>query len=364
MDELLASTSTGEQAVARGRVVVVGALCALQFAVLLTDASHPEYRWGIMVSSMALAIAFLIKQLAHRPVRPRSLPMLSSLYDVTMVTLLHVGDLLRDLPSTAVNGRVTFSLYFVAIVGTLVRWDRRVCLAAGIVAGVQYALIVAWSYAIWPDVPTPDVLALGAFDLGVQIERVMTLVIFAWICMRIARRGLDLRASASRDLLTGTYSRQLFIERLHDEILRSARARNPLSVAILDIDHFKLVNDQYGHHAGDAALRAFGKLLRAGLRRTDLVARWGGEEFVVMLPETSEEDAAIKMHQLRELLNRSPIDLGGGVIIKLTASMGIAQMRPGVEDVDRLIKAADQRLLAAKRGGRDRIATTEMPAVG
>ncbi len=342
---------------------MVGVLFIVQIAVFLSNSSHPEYRWGVMVSGIGLSVALLIKQLADRRVGPRNLPMLSSLYDVTCVTLLHVGDLLRDQASIAVNGRVAFTLYFIAIVGTIVRWDKRVCLAAGIAAGVQYMMIIAWSYAIWPASPTSDVLAYGGFDLGVQIERVITLVIFAWICMRIARRGLDLRASASRDLLTGTFSRQLFIERLHEEILRSARARTHLCVAILDIDHFKLVNDQYGHHAGDAALHAFGKLLREGLRRTDMVARWGGEEFVVMLPETSESDAAEKMEHLRRLLNNYSIDVGGGASVKLTVSIGIAPMLPGADDVDRMIKAADQRLLSAKRGGRDRIVTTEVPAL-
>ncbi len=164
-----------------------------------------------------------------------------------------------------------------------------------------------------------------------------------------------LRRDAAIDVLTGVSNRRNFIARGRDEIGRAARYGRPCSVLMLDIDHFKQVNDTYGHAAGDEALRQFASACQAMLRDSDVIARIGGEEFAVILPETDAAGAKILAERLREGVSRIRVPVGDGGF-GFTVSIGIAN-RAGDEDgIDEVLARADRALYQAKQEGRDRVA--------
>ncbi|MBV4552888.1 diguanylate cyclase [Pseudomonas sp. SWRI102] len=160
----------------------------------------------------------------------------------------------------------------------------------------------------------------------------------------------ELRALSVTDALTGIRNRRYFQERLTSEMVRVERGSGELTVIMLDIDHFKRVNDQYGHAVGDRVLQAVCQRIIQRLRRTDVFCRLGGEEFVVLCPDTDAEDAYTLALGLWDGLRGAPID-GVGVI---TASFGIASWRAG-EGADALLLRADSGVYAAKQAGRDRV---------
>ncbi|KIF58975.1 diguanylate cyclase [Pseudomonas fluorescens] len=160
----------------------------------------------------------------------------------------------------------------------------------------------------------------------------------------------ELRALSVTDSLTGIHNRRYFQERLTTEMARVERGGGELSVIMLDIDHFKRINDQYGHAVGDRVLQAVCERIGHRLRRTDVFCRLGGEEFMVLCPDIDGEHAHMLAEELWHSLRSAPIDVVGVV----TASFGIASWRPG-EGADALLLRADSGVYAAKQGGRDRV---------
>jgi diguanylate cyclase (GGDEF)-like protein len=166
-----------------------------------------------------------------------------------------------------------------------------------------------------------------------------------------------IRQMATRDELTGLVNRRHMQELLEQERQRSLRRGLPLCVALIDVDHFKRINDEHGHAAGDAVLRALAELGAAQLRASDVLARWGGEEFVVMLPDTVLATAGAGVDRLRERL-------AGGVLcdalpaLRVSFSAGIAQF-DGEEPIARTLERADRALYAAKAQGRNRVITAD-----
>ena len=168
----------------------------------------------------------------------------------------------------------------------------------------------------------------------------------------------DLRRVAELDALTGIANRKTFDEKLHEAGNDAARTRTPVTLIMVDIDHFKRFNDNYGHQFGDEVLRLVARVLREGTKGRDIVARYGGEEFAVILPETPLESGLIVAEQLRENISRRDIiHKGSGEKLgRITMSLGVATFRPG-EPLSALIARADQALYHAKRSGRDRVAS-------
>lgn len=345
----------GEHRVARSRLVLVGSLTVVSAIVLVREPGNFEFWRGLPISIACTVVAFGVFLATRSGTSSPNFAAATSIGDVSLVSFLHVMALLQEAPSAAVNGRVIFPLYFVALVGTCVRFDGRLPIVAGATAVLQYAGVVWWSQSVWPTTPTRDVEVYGAFDVGVQLQRMATLAIFAYICTNIATWALQLRTSATRDELTGLTNRRAFEERLQTELLLSSRREEPLSVAMLDVDHFKRVNDQHGHHAGDEALRAVAALIRQTVRRTDLAARWGGEEFAIAFPAVSTADAALSVERLRAQLESTIIPLPAAQTTQLTISAGLASSPRDGADVVSLVRAADSRLLNAKRAGRNRL---------
>jgi len=163
----------------------------------------------------------------------------------------------------------------------------------------------------------------------------------------------ETQRQASMDLLTGLMNRRAFLPAIRGEVARGQRYKQPLSVLLLDIDHFKHINDRHGHAAGDQVLASVGRMLQRTLRNTDFAARWGGEEFVVSLTCTDVEGGRVVAERTRAAVEALVIEVEG-TRIPVTTSVGLASLQPD-ENVDQLMDRADRAMYAAKYGGRNRV---------
>jgi diguanylate cyclase (GGDEF)-like protein/PAS domain S-box-containing protein len=166
-----------------------------------------------------------------------------------------------------------------------------------------------------------------------------------------------LRDQASHDSLTGLYNRRFMQSVLEQETRRAARTATPLALIMLDIDHFKQFNDIHGHQAGDILLREMSSLLQHSVRTEDLVCRYGGEEFIVIMPGSNLANAIQRAEQLREKIKQLEIDIDADETQArtVTISLGVAALSERVRTADKLLRAADDALYQAKAGGRDRV---------
>lgn len=162
--------------------------------------------------------------------------------------------------------------------------------------------------------------------------------------------------SAVRDPLTGAFNKRYLTERMDQEFAAAERRTRPLSLVVIDLDHFKAVNDTYGHDVGDQVLRAVSEAIQGGLRREEVFARYGGEEFVVLMRETSLADAMRGAERIRGLIEARPIVLEDGQSITVTASMGVASTDGAWHNsAMRLFIRADRNLYKAKQAGRNTV---------
>jgi diguanylate cyclase (GGDEF)-like protein len=178
------------------------------------------------------------------------------------------------------------------------------------------------------------------------------------VSLKNAELFREVRDNSVRDPLTGCYRRMHALEVLENEMRRARRSQLPISAIMFDVDHFKSINDTQGHLAGDAVLVAIGTRMRSVLRGSDLKCRYGGEEFLIVLPDTPIEGARRVAESLRRDLEAHPVRWGQGEI-RITASFGVATNQPGEIDALTLVSRADAALYGAKESGRNcvRIAT-------
>ena len=160
----------------------------------------------------------------------------------------------------------------------------------------------------------------------------------------------------SRDSLTGLGNRRYFDNALNEEIARAREEENPLCVSLADIDHFKAINDKFGHMAGDVVLKRFADLLTANIKGDDKVARFGGEEFAILFPDAELSDATSILNQIQKQLEskRWAVAASGERLGAVTASFGVARLRDG-ESADELLRRVDAKLYEAKASGRNRV---------
>lgn len=191
-----------------------------------------------------------------------------------------------------------------------------------------------------------------------RLEPHNQLVGYIGMCMDITERHLmqqELQHQAHVDYLTGLNNRRYFIELGEAELARAIRYGSTLSMLMLDIDFFKKVNDTYGHKTGDAVLQKLGQICRETLREIDLPARIGGEEFAILLPETSGEKAVEVAERLRQTIADTPVPLEHGLPLHFTVSIGVATYTGDHINIDMLLNLADQALYQAKNSGRNRV---------
>jgi len=207
------------------------------------------------------------------------------------------------------------------------------------------------------------------FALIALTSLAMLSVIF-FLVSRLARRLSmayeTIEKMSVTDELTKVHNRRHFHARLDEELLRARRLGSPLSLMLLDIDHFKSVNDRFGHQSGDAVLTQFAERVKASTRKTDVTARYGGEEFAVILPQCGSADAHGVAEKLRLSVEARPFDIAGGRTLSVTVSIGVASLdmlaEQGEDAAERVVKLADEALYAAKNGGRNRTVVAGPPS--
>jgi diguanylate cyclase (GGDEF)-like protein len=255
---------------------------------------------------------------------------------------------------------IVFLIYLLLIATSGLRDEPRLPLASGLAAMVSYGIVVS----LIPDVVATsppakaEVLSRGFDDTSVIGHSAM-LLCMTMMAAASARRGQALRRLSVHDGLTGLLNRRAFDERLAAEGKRVQRSGTGLSVAMIDIDLFKSLNDRHGHALGDEVLRWVGLLLKESFRTTDVVARYGGEEFAVVFVDSAEAGVLERLDALRRRIEGAELRRpGDGTAVRVSVSIGVARWPQDGPDVDAVLAEADGRLYLAKDGGRNRLVAT------
>lgn len=204
------------------------------------------------------------------------------------------------------------------------------------------------------------------FDLNEFIARVGIGERILSLETRLREANRKLKEMATHDSLTGLLTRRALYDLASRELARAQREHLPLTVIMIDLDHFKTINDQYGHLVGDQALRQAGRILQQSLREYDLLGRWGGEEFLMVLPGSDIPEALTVAERLRDEISQAPLHLTDGRTIAFQASFGVTNLGHAVTDVrfDDLVGDADVALYQAKQRGRNQVASFAPKAPG
>jgi diguanylate cyclase len=253
------------------------------------------------------------------------------------------------------------AIMVVTIVFGMFALDPKFAPRLALLAFAGLASVMVWRAATAPDRYAPVVESVHALFAAIVMGATAVVVMrIGRLRARLAARRRELadalalnRELATRDALTGLLNRRAMVELLAREQARSERGYGPLSLALLDIDWFKRVNDTLGHRAGDDVLRRFAAVVQPQLRTVDEVARWGGEEFLLLMPGTKLDDALIALERLRGAVACGGFDAIAPALT-VTFSAGLVQMREG-ELQDAAIDRADRALYQAKQSGRDRV---------
>jgi diguanylate cyclase (GGDEF)-like protein len=349
--ELADAGRAGEIVIAKARLIVVALLLPPSIATCLRNPGEPSGWLGVATALVCIAIGVEVLRRARAGTITRALQVVSTVVDVSLITSYHALLFMAGEVSLVLQSRVTFALYLIAIIGAALRYDGQLVRLAGIVAALQYLGIVAWAHA------TARINAVapnfyGDTTFAGQAEEVCILLMATVLGCILVERARELRLSGIRDPLTRLANRSYFAERFESELQRTLAARGTAAVAMVDIDHFKNVNDSYGHNAGDVVLRHVATELRRSLRGADIVARLGGEEFVIFFANAGLENAHTRLDALRIALSKGEVACGAA-LIGITVSIGLAVSPDDGLDSHTLLATADARLLIGKRSGRN-----------
>lgn len=344
-----------------------GTLVGIQLGVFLDDTPHLPLFASLLAFNALIFI--VIRSGLSRAFQDPSLTIPQMLSAITLVTvLLHYAEEMRG---------AMISVYFMVMTFGVFALDRRKMLAMSLVVLSAFTGLVIYEAIYSPErllfaivIGQWSILALGLIwfvFVGGYIHNLQQRIREQRESLRdnqarLQEANIQLRETmekladiAIRDALTGLFNRRHFIERLEEAIASAERSGDTFHLALIDLDHFKQVNDRYGHHVGDAILQRFAATAREQLRRTDVLARYGGEEFIVLFPEGTAEGIAEVMERLRQTFaNQRYDDLVPGLTVTLSA--GLSRWERG-DDADSMTRRADEALYRAKHQGRNRLET-------
>ncbi len=315
-------------------VVLLGACVLLHCGV--AELTGVALRWPFSGTALLLLqICGVCYFLLHgRAAAPRIL-LFSML--VAAQLLISTGTLLRRAQDGLRVSSCTLALIFAAGAAYQL-WRARLSLLAWIHA--DHAHLLSFS--------RKDVLVAVIFSAG---------ILFGFLWASTERLRLELERMARTDSLTGVLNRRAFESEFAREMSRSLRSGTPLSMLLMDVDHFKFINDLHGHAAGDAVLRELAAILQRDLRRADLVARLGGEEFAALLPDTDADRATHTAERLRAVIEATQISSGNSRMM-VTASFGVTAWQGDADAWERLLQRVDSAMYQAKQAGRNRVQLT------
>ncbi|HUP87917.1 MAG TPA: GGDEF domain-containing protein [Longimicrobiales bacterium] len=352
-DALLAEAGAeGEWLAAKIRIVVVALLLITPFYRYYQYPWVGEYFTGLIVTLIGWFLAVALYAFLRAGRYLPSIGFLSASLDVTLVSIALFTFVLTGPPHAAANSRVTFPIYFLAIAATSLRYDRRICIAAGALTVVEYIGVIWYDEHVWGfNNPRYAPFDYGVVTLSDQFNRLVLLIAATILAHEIVRRAEGLRRASIKDMLTDLPNRAYAETRSLAEFSRARRYNQPLSIVAVDVDHFKTINDKYGHPAGDRALRNIADVLRENLRISDVVARFGGEEFLLILPQTDLPAAVEKIEDLLRIVEDAPLVPHQ----RVTISAGVACYPTDATELSDLLLEADRRLMRAKAAGRNRV---------
>lgn len=343
-------------------VALVGALASGYVAWVELRADSAAFLFGTACRGLLATAAFAVVFVCRRVRKPWMLyacnatvlsigcvtvALRSSLPEVGPATVFHVTQ----------NGLMLLLIVATSQLALVPGWFT---VNALISAAALAVFLVLMHFQPEPVAHLPDVTMVGIigflFILGIGIGS-QQLRRQSWYArVQLQQAILQLNELATRDHLTDCANRRHFYALAESELARSRRYQRAMSLITLDVDHFKRVNDNHGHEAGDRVLAALADVIRVGLRELDTLGRIGGEEFALLLPETSRDEAEIIAERLRQAISEMSVP-HDGTELGVTASFGVTERRSGDRDIDALMRRADRALYQAKAGGRNRVIT-------
>ncbi len=301
--------------------------------------------------------------LARRGIFSKTYQVTTLVLDVAMISLV--------VYYTGGVSSMLIPIYFIQVFATAILAGRRLAMLMALLSSLGLCLL-GWGeltgFLGHARFLSPSAHATRCLDPGYVVTFLSTVVALLLVSAAgmgrigwmLHRAQQELATASVTDEMTGLYNHRHFVQRLEEEIRRSQRYGHTTGLILIDLDHFKRVNDQHGHVVGDQALRHAADRIREQLRRTDLPARYGGEEFAVILPETPLPQAVLLADRLRVALRESSVPLDGGGSVRVTLSAGVAAFpSPGLTGGLDLVRAADACLYRAKGEGRDRVCSTD-----
>jgi len=348
----------------RDRSVIQLALSAAIVAVgAMLGASRPHLPLILthLTASACLVIGHALGASAFARFLGRRVP-LTVLVGLSVVAIAFMTFFLLVAPRTEIRIAIyslSVAAYSLIIAGLLLDVPRGPLRATHWPVGILYlihavfAVLQAFSVLVQA---RDDIFAPGWIQAlwFIQSIAVVTLTFTGLVLMATQRISLELDQQASYDMLTGALTRRAFERLAEAEWSRSVRHDLPMSVLVLDLDRFKTLNDAHGHDTGDIWLKAFVDMTGGLLRREDILCRYGGEEFVILLPQTGLEAATYAAERIRRSVDGLRIE---GSSVSGSVSVGVAEKSAGQDDFKALFTAADQALYRAKQAGRNRVAT-------
>ena len=307
------------------------------------------YDWITLPTLLVLTVAYGLSRGTHYPVAALltvSIIMSATFaavivnpHEFRIIFFLILGGLIASL---FLSARVTAMIFLATLIGILLLPK----LAVGISTSNNTSALFF-------------VLTVGGLVVMAASLRQSYLEQIDWQTQQLIESEARLRDLSIRDPLTGLFNRRHLEEVLALEMVRAVRKQYPIGVIMADIDHFKKFNDTYGHAAGDEVLIQVGNLLRAHIRSSDVTCRYGGEEFILILPEASQKIAQTRAEQIQASIRLLQLQYQGLVLERITFSLGIAIFPEHGSTIDAILGAADNALYRAKREGRDRVVVAD-----
>ena len=315
-------------------------------------------QWLIPVSIMFYSITGIIFALSFLQTRSK-FPRIFSLITFICITLFVIQStlILLEMQAESITFAVTFVIFFSVSTLSLAllslrsgKREVKFFLIASIATLLGSSVTAMTSLGIIPY----SALTFRAVEIGIAIDVILLSIALAEKFRLLQQDKLRAEKLSRIDPLTKLYNRRAFNEVATTIWHNAERYQQNLSIMVLDIDHFKVINDQYGHGTGDQALQSIAKALKEVVRDGDLLARWGGEEFTILLPETNLIQALTLAERLREIIAKLHI-IADGTELKFTVSIGVAQKENEMSSIENLFNQADIFMYQAKQAGRNQV---------